>query len=96
MGFPGCAPAARQFPFIRGQSISIWPVRRGNKAAYPWLCPPPTECREKAIRFMIIVKATAESEAKTASAPKEALLAEMADYHKLRVKAGVISRRPDD
>lgn len=42
------------------------------------------------MRFMIIVKATAESEAETSPAPEEALLAEMADYHEQLVKAGVL------
>lgn len=42
------------------------------------------------MRFMIIVKATAESEAETNPAPEEALLAEMADYHEQLVKAGVL------
>jgi hypothetical protein len=39
---------------------------------------------------MIIVKATAESEAETSPAPDEALLAEMADYHEQLVKAGAL------
>lgn len=42
------------------------------------------------MRFMIIVKATAKSEAETSPAPEEALLAEMADYHEQLVKAGVL------
>ncbi len=42
------------------------------------------------MRFMIIVKATAESEAETQPAPEEALLAEMADYHEQLMKAGVL------
>jgi hypothetical protein len=42
------------------------------------------------MRFMIIVKATPESEAETTPAPDHALLAEMADYHEQLVKAGVL------
>jgi len=42
------------------------------------------------MRFMVIVKATAESEAETSPAPEEALLAEMADYHEQLAKAGVL------
>jgi hypothetical protein len=42
------------------------------------------------MRFMIIVKATAESEAETQPAPEEALLAEMVDYHERLSKAGVL------
>ena len=42
------------------------------------------------MRFMIIVKATAESEAETRPAPEEALLAEMVDYHEQLSKAGVL------
>jgi hypothetical protein len=46
--------------------------------------------QEKAMRFMIIVKATAESEAATQPAPDDALLAEMTDYHEQLVKAGAL------
>ncbi|MBW8369393.1 MAG: YciI family protein [Thiobacillus sp.] len=42
------------------------------------------------MRFMIIVKATDESEAETSPAPDEALLVEMADYHERLAKAGVL------
>ncbi|MES2370884.1 MAG: YciI family protein [Pseudomonadota bacterium] len=44
------------------------------------------------MRFMIIVKATAESESEAAArpAPDEALLAAMADYHEKLAKAGVL------
>jgi hypothetical protein len=42
------------------------------------------------MRFLIIVKATAESEAETSPAPDEALLAEMTDYHAELQKAGVL------
>ncbi len=42
------------------------------------------------MRFMIIVKATAESEAAAHPAPDEALLAAMADYHEKLAKAGVL------
>lgn len=42
------------------------------------------------MRFMIIVKASAESEAERSPAPSEALLAEMAAYHEELAKAGVL------
>ena len=42
------------------------------------------------MRFMIIVKATDESEAETSPAPEEALLAEMVGYHEQLAKAGVL------
>ncbi|MHB1257746.1 YciI family protein [Thiobacillus sp.] len=42
------------------------------------------------MRFMIIVKATAESEAAARPAPDEALLAAMADYHEKLARAGVL------
>lgn len=42
------------------------------------------------MRFMIIVKATAESEAEVTPAPGEELLAEMADYHEQLAKAGAL------
>lgn len=42
------------------------------------------------MRFMIIVKATDESEAETSPAPDEALLVEMADFHERLAKAGVL------
>lgn len=42
------------------------------------------------MRYMIIVKATAESEAETTPAPDAALLTEMLDYHEQLVKAGVL------
>ena len=42
------------------------------------------------MRFMIIVKATAESEAETTPAPDEALLAAMAAYHEELARAGVL------
>lgn len=42
------------------------------------------------MRFMIIVKATDESEAETSPAPEEAWLAEMVDYHEQLTKAGVL------
>lgn len=43
------------------------------------------------MRYMIIVKATAESEAETSPVPADAeLLAEMADYHEQLMQAGVL------
>lgn len=42
------------------------------------------------MRFMIIVKATAKSEAEATPAPEEAVLAEMAGYREQLVKAGVL------
>ena len=42
------------------------------------------------MRFMILVKATAESEAESSPAPDEELLAEMTDYHAELEKAGVL------
>ena len=42
------------------------------------------------MRFLIIVKATAESEAETSPAPDEELLAEMTDYHAELQKAGAL------
>jgi hypothetical protein len=42
------------------------------------------------MRYMIIVKATAESETETTPAPDPALLAEMADYHEQLAQAGVL------
>ena len=42
------------------------------------------------MRYMIIVKATAESEAEITPAPDPAVLAEMAGYHEQLVKAGVL------
>ena len=42
------------------------------------------------MRYMIIVKATAESEAETTPAPDEALLAAMAAYHEELARAGVL------
>lgn len=42
------------------------------------------------MRYMILVKATAESEAETTPAPDPELLAEMADYHAQLMKAGVL------
>ncbi len=42
------------------------------------------------MRYMIIVKATAESEAETTPAPDAALLTEMLDYHEQLMKAGVL------
>lgn len=42
------------------------------------------------MRYMIIVKATVESEAETTPAPDAELLAEMADYHEQLMKAGVL------
>jgi hypothetical protein len=42
------------------------------------------------MRYMIIVKATAESEAETTPAPDDALLTEMLDYHEQLVKAGAL------
>ena len=43
------------------------------------------------MRYMIIVKATAESEAETSPVPADAeLLAEMADYHEQLRRAGVL------
>jgi hypothetical protein len=42
------------------------------------------------MRFMIIVKATAKSEAEETPAPEEALLAEMAGFREQLVKAGVL------
>ena len=41
------------------------------------------------MRYMIIVKATAQSEAETTPAPDEALLAAMAAYHEELARAGV-------
>ena len=42
------------------------------------------------MRYMIIVKATAQSEAETTPAPDEALLAAMAAYHEELARAGVL------
>ena len=43
------------------------------------------------MRYMIIVKATAESETETSPVPADAeLLAEMADYHEQLMQAGVL------
>lgn len=42
------------------------------------------------MRYMIIVKATPESEAETTPAPDVELLAEMADYHERLIKAGAL------
>lgn len=43
------------------------------------------------MRYMIIVKATADSEAETSPVPVDAeLLAEMADYHEQLMQAGVL------
>lgn len=42
------------------------------------------------MRFMIIVKASHDSEAERSPAPSEALLAEMAAYHETLAKAGVL------
>lgn len=42
------------------------------------------------MRYMIIVKATDESEAETTPAPDEALLVEMVNYHEQLSKAGVL------
>jgi hypothetical protein len=42
------------------------------------------------MRFMIIVKATPESEAEVTPAPDEELLAEMTDYHAELQEAGVL------
>ena len=42
------------------------------------------------MRFMIIVKATAESEAEISPAPEEELLVEMVNYHEQLSKAGVL------
>jgi len=42
------------------------------------------------MRYMIIVKATAESEAETTPAPDTALLAEMLDYHEQLMQAGAL------
>ena len=42
------------------------------------------------MRYMLIVKATPESEAETTPAPEAELLAEMADYHEQLMKAGVL------
>lgn len=42
------------------------------------------------MRFMIIVKASQDSEAEVTPAPDEALLKEMCDYHEALAKAGVL------
>ncbi|MFP5507310.1 MAG: YciI family protein [Gammaproteobacteria bacterium] len=42
------------------------------------------------MRYMIIVKATVESEAETTPAPDAALLAEMLDYHEQLMQAGAL------
>lgn len=42
------------------------------------------------MRFMIIVKASADSEAEHSPVPSEALLAEMTSYHEELAKAGVL------
>ena len=42
------------------------------------------------MRYMIIVKSTAESEAETTPAPDEALPVEMVNYHEQLSKAGVL------
>ena len=42
------------------------------------------------MRFMIVVKATADSEAELTPAPEEELLAAMATYHEDLAKAGVL------
>lgn len=42
------------------------------------------------MRYMIIVKATPESEAETTPAPEPELLAEMLDYHEQLMKAGAL------
>jgi hypothetical protein len=42
------------------------------------------------MRYMIVVKATAESEAEVTPAPEEALLAAMVSYHEELAKAGVL------
>lgn len=42
------------------------------------------------MRYMIIVKATPESEAETTPAPAAELLAEMLDYHEQLMKAGAL------
>lgn len=42
------------------------------------------------MRFMVIVKASHDSEAERSPAPSEALLAEMAAYHEALAKAGVL------
>lgn len=42
------------------------------------------------MRYMIIVKATDESETETTPAPDEALLVEMVNYHEQLSKAGVL------
>lgn len=42
------------------------------------------------MRFMVIVKASHDSEAERSPAPSEALLAEMAAYHETLAKAGVL------
>lgn len=42
------------------------------------------------MRFLIIVKATRESEAETSPAPDESLLAAMADFHEALSKAGAL------
>lgn len=42
------------------------------------------------MRYMIIVKATPESEAETMPAPDAELLAEMLDYHEQLMKAGAL------
>lgn len=42
------------------------------------------------MRFMIIVRATAESEAEQAPMPSEELLAAMASYHEELAKAGIL------
>jgi hypothetical protein len=72
-----------------GVSISRRAERRRDKGGNHPVCPA-TRSQEQPMRFMIIVKATDDSEAETSPAPDEALLAEMADYHEQLARAGVL------
>jgi hypothetical protein len=68
--------------------MSIWPrvTRRVSEARMKRLDIP--HLKEKAMRFMILVKATALSE--SGAMPEESLMAAMGAYHEELAKAGVL------
>ncbi|MDB5883624.1 MAG: dehydrogenase [Ramlibacter sp.] len=68
-------------------SIFRWPVRRWSEAQKFVLI---LNSQEQPMKFMIIVKATPDSEAGRFPPDSEKMFAEMADYHEQLAKAGVL------